>query len=79
MRLIIIIARSSTLGGIIVVRVRLRTILVITGLALVIAGCSDDSADGESSGAAIATVPTVLATTGIWSDIVSNVACGGNR
>ena len=60
-------------------RVRLRTILVITGLALVIvgAGCADDSSDGESSGDAVATVPTVLATTGIWSDIVSNVACGG--
>ena len=77
MRLIIIIARSSTLEGIIVVRVRLQTILVITGLALVIAGCADDSSDGESSGDAVATVPTVLATTGIWSDIVSNVACGG--
>ena len=58
-------------------RVRLRTVLVITGLALVIAGCADDSSDGESSGDAVATVPTVLATTGIWSDIVSNVACGG--
>ena len=55
----------------------LRTVLVVSGLALAVSGCADDSADEGSSTSAEAGNPTVLATTGIWSDIVSNVACGG--
>lgn len=55
----------------------LRTVLVITGLALAVSGCADGSTDEELSASDGAGKPTVLATTGIWADIVSNVACGG--
>ena len=55
-------------------RVRLRTILAITGLAVFASGCggSSDSMAKTESGA-----PKVLVTTGIWADVVANVACGG--
>lgn len=48
--------------------------LIFAVLALAVSGCGDDS---EESGGTESEVPTVLSTIGIWSDIVSNVACGG--
>ena len=50
---------------------------MVAGLALAFSGCADGSADEESSAGADTRNPTVLVTTGIWSDIVSNLACGG--
>ncbi len=40
-------------------------------LALIAAGCGNDD-DDDGTG-----VPTVIATTSIWADVVSNVACDG--
>ena len=39
--------------------------------------CSGDSATVQPAPDAGAGVPTILATTGIWGDVVANVACGG--
>ena len=44
-------------------------------MALSAPSCGGDSEDGDASPAAPAT-PTILVTTGIWADVVSNVACG---
>jgi zinc/manganese transport system substrate-binding protein len=53
------------------VSLRLRlTGLVVTG-AFVVAGCSDGPSSPAAGG-----IPTVVATTSIWADIVSNLACG---
>ena len=43
---------------------------------MVAAACSGDS-EGEDAAAAAPDTPTILVTTGIWADIVSNVACDG--
>ncbi len=43
--------------------------------ALVAAACSGDPAPEPPS--AVAETPTILATTSIWADVVSNVACDG--
>ena len=40
-------------------------------LALIAAGCGNDDEDDGSG------VPTVIATTSIWADVVANVACDG--
>ena len=49
--------------------------------ALVAAACSDDSSpDPTDAGAETPTtveIPTILATTSIWGDVVANVACDG--
>ena len=47
--------------------------LAITALSA--SSCGGDSEGGDASPAAPAT-PTILVTTGIWADVVSNVACG---
>ena len=49
---------------------------VLAAMALWAAACSGDSGDESAPPAAPAT-PTILVTTGIWADIVSNVVCGG--
>ena len=45
-------------------------------IAMVAAACSGDT-EGEDAPAAAPDTPTILVTTGIWADIVNNVACGG--
>ena len=46
-------------------------------MSLLISGCSDGSTDNDAQvPAGDEVTPTVLATIGIWSDIVSNVGCG---
>ena len=50
---------------------RATSILVV--LALIVSGCGNDGGGGKGSGG----VPTVMATTSIWSDVVANVACNG--
>ncbi|MCY4664157.1 MAG: zinc ABC transporter substrate-binding protein, partial [Acidimicrobiaceae bacterium] len=55
---------------------RLVTI-VSTAVLLTAAACSGDSSPQESAQAADAATPTILVTTGIWADVVANVACGG--
>ena len=52
---------------------RMRLVLMVAVLGLV-AACGDSS---EPSTSAEAQVPRIAVTTGIWSDIVANVACGG--
>ena len=51
---------------------------VFAALALSAASCGGDEGDAEGDGqpAAAPTAPTILVTTGIWADVVSNVACG---
>ncbi|MCY3849895.1 MAG: metal ABC transporter substrate-binding protein [Acidimicrobiaceae bacterium] len=46
-------------------------------LALVAAGCGDSSDSADSTPDAEANPPVVLATTGIWADVVANLACDG--
>ena len=92
MRLIIIIAESSTLEGIIGVHIRrvakdsrsprrnrrlLRTIFTVIVFAMVAAGCGDSSDSTDSTPDPATDSPMVLATTGIWADVVSNLACDG--
>lgn len=50
---------------------------VLAATALGAAACSGDSATIQPAPDAGAGVPTILATTGIWADVVANVACGG--
>ena len=54
-----------------------RAAAIIATSAMAVHGCGGDSSREEPSLGAGSGVPTVLATTGIWADIVSNVACGG--
>ena len=54
-----------------------RAAAIIAASAMAVHGCGGDSSREEPSLGAGSGVPTVLATTGIWADIVSNVACGG--
>ena len=46
-------------------------------LVIAAAACNSDRAGEESAPGSSTEAPLVLATTGIWADIVSNVACGG--
>ena len=52
----------------------------IAVVALTAAACGGDGDDTEDAPAAVTTAapaaPTILVTTGIWADVVSNVACG---
>ena len=50
---------------------------VLAATALGASACSGDPSAGQSGPDAAAEVPTILATTGIWADVVANVACGG--
>ena len=50
---------------------------VLSATALGASACSRDPSAGQSGPDAAAEVPTILATTGIWADVVANVACGG--
>ena len=50
---------------------------VIAASAMAAHGCGGDSSSEEPALGAGSGVPTVLVTTGIWADIVSNVACDG--
>ena len=45
---------------------------IVAALALVLSGCGNDDDDAGADG-----VPTIMATTSIWADIVANVACDG--
>ena len=53
-----------------------RAAAVIAASSMAVHGCGGDSSSEEPSLGAVSGVPTVLATTGIWADIVSNVVCG---
>ncbi len=50
---------------------------VLAATTLGASACSGDSATVQPAPDAGAGAPTILATTGIWADVVSNVACGG--
>ena len=50
---------------------------MISGLALLASGCAGGSSDSESPANTESVAPKVLVTTGIWADIVANVACDG--
>ena len=50
---------------------------VLTAAALTAPACGADSSTGHPEQGMSAAAPTILATTGIWRDIVSSVACGG--
>ena len=50
---------------------------VLAATALGASACSGDSATVQPAPDAGARAPTILSTTGIWADVVSNVACGG--
>ena len=45
--------------------------------AVTAAACGEDRTDSEAAPDAVVEAPTILVTTGIWADIVANVACGG--
>ena len=49
---------------------------VLAAVALCASSCGGDP-EGEDSPPAAPATPTILVTTGIWADVVSNVACGG--
>ncbi len=53
-----------------------RATIVFAALALFVAGCGGSS-DPEPSADTQSDVPKILVTTGIWGDVVANVACGG--
>ena len=53
-----------------------RATIVFAALALSAAGCGGSS-DPEPSADTQSDVPQILVTTGIWGDVVANVACGG--
>ena len=57
-------------------RPRRAVLVALAAMAMVAAACSGDS-EGEDAPAAAPETPTILVTTGIWADIVANVACGG--
>ena len=50
---------------------------VLASAALTASACSGDSAPDAPEQAADAAAPTIIATTGIWADVVANVACDG--
>ena len=58
-------------------RMRSRWIVVTAAAVLFAAACtgSDGDADAVDATEAPSTVPSVVVTTGIWADVVSNVAC----
>ena len=47
-----------------------RAVLVVAAVALLVSGCGNDDDDAASDG-----LPTIMATTSIWADVVANVAC----
>ena len=53
---------------------RVSSAVAILVLSLILAACGEAESDSPESGS---TVPTVLASTNIWGDVVANVACGG--
>ncbi len=57
-------------------RPRWAALAGFAAIAMVAAACSGDSEGGDAPAAAPDT-PTILVTTGIWADIVSNITCGG--
>ena len=57
-------------------RPRWAALAGFAAIAMVAAACSGDSEVGDAPAAAPDT-PTILVTTGIWADIVSNITCGG--
>jgi len=61
---------------------RKKTILVIAAnlaaLSLLVSACGDATQQEGTAASTGAAKPTVLVTTGIWSDIVSNVLCSGD-
>ena len=52
-------------------------VAVLTTAALTAPACGANSSTGRPEQGTSAAAPTILATTGIWRDIVSSVACGG--
>ena len=53
---------------------RFLTALIASFMLLAAAACGDD---GEESADEDADLPVIVATTGIWADVVSNLACDG--
>ena len=53
---------------------RVRFAVAILALGLTLAACGKAESDSPASGS---TVPTIVASTNIWGDVVANVACGG--
>ena len=49
---------------------------VLAAVALCASSCGGDP-EGEDASPAAPATPTILVTTGIWAEVVSNVACGG--
>jgi len=58
-------------------RVSLTSVSIFAGAALIAAACSDDSSSESASPTTDTEAPAIVATTGIWADVVSNVACDG--
>ena len=52
-------------------------VAVLTTAALTAPACGANSSTGHPERGTSPAAPTILATTGIWRDIVSSVACGG--
>ena len=58
-------------------RWRLVPASVLAAAALAVSACADDSPTRQSERRSGTELPLIVVTTGIWADIVSNVACGG--
>ena len=52
-------------------RVALRSVCLLAGMALIASGCGNNDTEETDR------VPTVIATTSIWADVVANVGCDG--
>ncbi|MFP5487917.1 MAG: metal ABC transporter substrate-binding protein [Acidimicrobiia bacterium] len=55
----------------------LRTVALVSALGLVAAACGDDT-DDPAAGSPASDGPVLVASTSIWADITSNVACGAD-
>ena len=65
------------LAGIAAGRRCLLAAAILAASTLAVSGCGTSAPTAESVAGADPDAPTILATTGIWADVVSNVACSG--
>ncbi len=65
------------LAGIAAGRRCLLAAAILAASTLAVSGCGTSAPTAESAAGADPDAPTILATTGIWADVVSNVACSG--